>query len=200
MKLLADFFPIILFFVTFKAACMHPDQAADILNSVMHGVTADQAPVLAATFVAIVATLLQVALKYARGQRPEPALWISLAVIVVFGSLTLWLHNEWFIKAKPSILYWIFAAILLWAQLTGRLVMKKLMAAQMPLTDQAWRRFQWAWIGFFVFAGLLNVLVAWGCSTETWVNFKLFGLMGLTFIFTIAAVLWVMKNGQPPEN
>lgn len=196
MKFLADFFPIILFFAAFKWGGSDPEQAAALLNTVMHDVTPDQAPVLAATFVAIAATVVQVGLKLIRGQKPEPALWISLAVIIVFGSLTLWLHNEWFIKWKPSILYWIFAAILIFGELTGRNFMKKLMGAQIQLHESAWTKLQRAWIAFLTAVGALNLFVAYTFSTETWVNFKLFGLMSLTFLFTIGVVLWVMKISE----
>lgn len=200
VKILADFFPIILFFATFKYGQAHAEQTAEWLNVLLSAVTPEQAPVLAATLVAIVATIVQVAAKLVRGQKPEATLWLSLAVIVVFGSLTLWLHNAWFIQCKPSILYGIFAGILLFGQLTGRNYIQKLMGGQLSLPASVWSKLQWAWIGFFVCMAVLNLLVAWLFSTEVWVNFKLFGLMSLTFIFTIAVVLWAMQSAKTEHN
>ncbi len=199
MKLLFDLFPIILFFAAFKFGQSDAQGTADFIGSVIGGaaVAPDQAPVLLATLVGIVATFVQIALVFLKGRRPEPMLWISLAVIVVFGSLTLWLHNEIFIKWKPTILYWIFGSILLFGEFTRRNFLTMLLGKQLELPASAWGTMQRAWIAFFYFTGVINLIVAYTCSTETWVNFKLFGLMALTFIFTIGISLWVMKKSEP---
>ena len=115
-----------------------------------------------------------------RGKEIKPMLWISLAVIVVFGSLTLWLQNELFIKWKPTILYWIFGAILLYGRATNRNFIQSLLGGQIVMEKRGWHIMQWSWIGFFFVTGIVNLLVAYTCSTDTWVNFKLFGLMGMT--------------------
>ena len=118
MKFLFDIFPVILFFAAFKGAEYFPDGALSLASSFMgDGVTATTAPVFIATVTAILATILQVGWLKLKGAKVEPMLWISLAVIVVFGGLTLWLKNEMFIKWKPTILYWIFAAVLGYGQL-----------------------------------------------------------------------------------
>ena len=195
MKLLFDLFPIILFFAAFKFGETDPQRASDILTLVTGGTGPEHAPVLLATLTAIVATFVQIAVVFARGRRPEPMLWISLAVIVVFGSLTIWLQNEKFIKWKPTILYWIFGGILTFAQLTGRNYIRKLMAtADIDMPDRKWNALQKAWIVFFAAVGILNLIVAYTCSTEAWVNFKLFGLMALTLIFTIGMGFWIARN------
>lgn len=195
MKFLFDLFPIILFFAAFKFGEANPQNAADLLSVITGGTGPEHAPVLLATFVAIIASFIQIALVFARGKKPEPMLWISLAVIVVFGSLTIWLQNEMFIKWKPSILYWIFGGILTFAQVTGRNYIRKLLStAEIQLPDSAWSTLQKAWIGFFSVVGAINLIVAYTCSTDTWVNFKLFGLMGLTLIFTIGMGFWIAKN------
>ena len=196
MKLLSDFFPIIFFFAAFKYGESDPQTACDILNTLMSNVTMEQAPVLLATLVAIVCTFIQVALKYARGTKPEPALWISLAVIVVFGSLTLWLHNEWFIKWKPTILYWIFALILGYSTLTGKLFIRKLMGKELEMPAAKWKLAEIACIVFLILVGCANLFVAYTFPTDVWVNFKLFGLMALTFIFTIGLAFWILKNAR----
>ena len=165
------------------------------------GTGPEHAPVMLATLVAIISTFIQIAIVFARGKKPEPMLWISLAVIVVFGSLTIWLQNEMFIKWKPSILYWIFGGILTFAHCTGRNYIKKLMsAAEIELTDALWNTLQKAWIAFFAIVGVINLAVAYTCSTDTWVNFKLFGLMGMTFIFTIGVTLCLAKYMVEGQN
>lgn len=194
MKLLFDLFPVILFFISFKIAQSQSDAATALTNSLLGGgIDPSQAPVLCATSVAIVASVIQVALVLLRGKKVEPMLWISLAIVVIFGGLTLWLHNPLFIKWKPTILYWVFAAILSYGCFTGRNFIEKLLGKQIELPAHAWGVLQKAWIAFFASVGVLNLAVAYTCSTETWVNFKLFGLLGLTFAFTIAIGFYMAR-------
>lgn len=167
MKLLLDFFPILLFFAAFKFAGIY-----------------------AATAIAIVATVLQIGyLRYKTG-KVEPMQWISLGVIVLFGGATLLAHNDTFIKWKPTVLYWLMGSALLIGQLVFKKnLLKSLMGAQMDLPEDAWRLTQWSWVGFFAVMGCLNLWVAFNFDTDTWVNFKLFGGMGLMFVFVIAQAL-----------
>ncbi len=200
MKLLFDLFPVILFFATFKFAQGNPEGCSAFFDATF-GLPFDaaQAPVLAATCVAIVASLLQVAFVLMRGKKPEVMLWISLAVILVFGTLTIVLRNEMFIKWKPTILYWIFGTILLYGIVSGKNFMTTLFKKQLTLPEDCWNTMQKAWCIFFALIGLVNLAVAYGCSTETWVNFKMFGLLGITFLFTLGFGIWVTKN-MPEEN
>ena len=201
MKLLFDLFPIILFFAAFKFGETDPQRAADILTLVTGGTGPEHAPVLLATLTAIVATFVQIAVVFARGRRPEPMLWISLAVIVVFGSLTIWLQNEMFIKWKPTILYWIFGGILVYGNVVGRNFIRLLLSkAEIEMPDGAWAKLQNMWIGFFGVMGVVNLFVAYLCSTDTWVNFKLFGLMGLTLVFTIGIGVFMTKHAVTRQN
>lgn len=113
MKFLYDLLPVILFFATFKVAQSDSQAAAALCNQWLgSGFDATQAPVICATAVAIIVSLAQIGVKFISGKKVDPMLWISVAVILVFGSLTIWLHDEMFIKWKPTILYWIFASIL----------------------------------------------------------------------------------------
>ena len=201
VKFLFDLLPVILFFTAFKIGESHAQQTADLLGSWLgSGISVDQAPILAATAVAIIASVAQIAWIYLRGKKPEPMLWISFAIIVVFGSLTLFLHNGIFIKWKPSILYWAFAAILGYGAATGRNFLKAVLGNQLELDPGAWKKMQIAWIVFFVLVGVINLAVAYTCETATWVNFKLFGLTSLTFIFTLAIGLWIAKSAQNGHN
>jgi len=201
MKLLFDLFPVILFFATFKLASSFPSQSLTLATSVLGGlvgdgrVPPDQAPILLATATAIVATIGQVGWLLGRGRRVEPMLWISLAVIVVFGGATIWFHDETFIKWKPTILYWLFAGALL----AGRVIWKKnlvksLLSEQVAVPDPVWDRLMVAWVGFFGAMGVINLAVAFSVSTEAWVNFKLFGLFGLTLAFMLVLGIYLSRH------
>jgi len=181
MKLLIDFFPIILFFAAFKVW-----------------------GIFTATAVAIAATVAQIAYLRWRHGKVEPMQWLSLGVIVVFGGATLLSHSETFIKWKPTVLYWLMGGALLIGQLLFRKnLIRSLMGGQMELPDAAWRAMNWSWTGFFAVMGLVNLWVAYHFDTDTWVNFKLFGGIGLMFVFVIAQALYLsrfMKDGESTEN
>lgn len=201
MKLLFDLFPVILFFGTYKLAQTFPDASAALADRWLGALVADgavpaaQAPILLATALAIAASLAQVGWLLARGHRIEPMLWIAVAVIVVFGGATIWLHDETFIKWKPSILYWLFGAILVAGRaLARRNFVRSLLGAQLQLPDCVWERLLWVWVGFFAAMGVLNVYVAFSFATDTWVSFKLFGLMGITLAFTLAIGVWLARH------
>lgn len=193
MKLLLDFLPILLFFGTFKYAEAHKEWAATFATSTLGGlvaggnVSADQAPVLLATVVVIVATLAQVLWLKSRGRRVDTMLWVSLVLVVVLGGATIYFQSETFIKWKPTVLYWAMGAALALAPLlAGRNLLQMLLGEQLQLPAPIWARLNLAWVGFFLVMGALNLWVAYRFSTDAWVNFKLFGSLGLTLIFTIA--------------
>lgn len=202
MKLLFDLFPVILFFATFKFAEHSPDMAMDLASRVIgDGLTAMTAPVFLATIVAILATFCQVGWLLLRGRKVEPMLWISLAVIVVFGGLTIYLRNEMFIKWKPTILYWVFAGILLYGNMVRKNFIRLLLSkTEIEMPEHAWSKLQNMWIGFFAVVGVINLAVAYTCSTDTWVNFKLFGLMALTLVFTIGVGVFMTKYAVNRQN
>ena len=198
MKILFDFLPIALFFGMFKYADGHKEWAASVATDwlgfmVSGGVVGSaEAPVLLATVVVIVATLAQILWIKARGGKVDTMLWVSLALVTVLGSATIYFHSENFIKWKPTVLYWVMGGALLGGQLFFRTnLIKRLMGAQMELPDAAWRALNWGWTGFFAAMGVLNLWVAYNFDTNTWVNFKLFGGMGLMFVFVIAQALYL---------
>jgi intracellular septation protein len=201
MKLLLDFLPIILFFVAFKAADANKEAAAALATGhfgflVSGGVVGPgEAPVLLATVVVIVATLLQVAYLAARGRKIDLMLWVSLALVVVMGGLTIWLHSETFIKWKPTLLYWVMgSAFGLAPLLFGKNLLKLLLGEQLQLPAPVWQRLNLAWVLFFAAMGGLNLWVAFTFSTDAWVNFKLFGSLGLMLVFTIAQGLYLARH------
>ena len=200
MKLLFDFLPIVLFFVAFKYSDANKDWAAAFASQhfgflVAGGtVGTGEAPVLLATMVVIVATLAQVAWLKLRGRGIDKMLWVSLALVVVLGGLTIYFHSETFIKWKPSVLYWVMGlAFWLSPLLFGKNLLRALLGEQMQLPAKVWHRLNFAWVAFFATMGLLNLWVAYTFSTSIWVNFKLFGGLGLMLAFTIAQGLYLSR-------
>lgn len=187
MKFLFDLLPVILFFTAFKFAESQPDAAAAWLGQFTGGlVEPAQAPILIATVVVIVATVVQVAWVWFRHGKVDKMLWFSLALVVIFGGLTLIFRNDNFIKWKPTVLYWGMAlGIAISAFAFKKNAMRSMFSAQLELPEIAWNRLNYSWMGFFALMGILNILVAYNFSTDTWVNFKLFGFMGILVIFVL---------------
>jgi len=178
MKFLFDLFPVILFFIAFKFAGIY-----------------------AATAVAIAASLLQVGWLKWRGRKVDKMMWVSLAIIVVFGGATLLLHDETFIKWKPTVLYWLFGASLMGGQLFFRRnLIRTMLGEQVSMPEAVWARLNWSWVGFFAFMGAANLYVAFNYSTDTWVNFKLFGGMGLMLLFVVLQAVYLARNIQEKEQ
>ena len=177
MKFLFDLFPVILVFIVFKTLGIY-----------------------AATAAAIVATLAQIGwVKFKHG-KVDGMLIASGAIIVVFGGATLLLHDETFIKWKPTVLYWLFAVVLFTAELFwNKNLIRTVMQQQITLPDPIWRRLNHAWAGFFAAMGVLNLYVAYHFATETWVDFKLFGTMGLMVLFVVLQSLYLGKYMKDPE-
>ena len=172
-KLLFDLFPVILFFIAYKVADIY-----------------------VATAVVIAATFVQIAYMWIKHRKVEKMLWVSLGLVVVFGGATLLLHDENFIKLKLTIFYWVFAAVLLGASVfMGKNLIRSLLTSQskFEMPDQVWRLLNNLWIGFFTAMGGLNLFIAQNYSTDVWVNFKLFGSMGLMLVFLIAQGFIIAK-------
>jgi len=179
-KFLFDLFPLILFFVAYRFADIY-----------------------VATAVAIAAAVLQIMWIKLTRKPIETMHWVNFAVIVFFGGATLWLQNEAFIKWKPTVLYWLFGAVLLVSNyLMGRNLMQKLLGAKVSMPDNAWAKLNLSWALFFLAAGGLNLFVAFsGLFTESqWVNFKVFGLMALLIVFVIAQSIWLGKHMQQDDS
>jgi intracellular septation protein len=167
-----DFFPIALFFIAFKLGGIY-----------------------VATGVAMAATLLQIGWLYFRHGKVEPMQWVSLAIITLFGGATLLTHDETFIKWKPTILYWLMGGVLLGGQLLfKRNLLMKIMSAQLNLPDPIWLRLLFAWVAFFAVMGVVNLWVAFNFDTDTWVNYKLFGGMGLMLVFVLLQAVFLSRH------
>ena len=177
MKFFFDLLPVILFFVAFKFAGIY-----------------------VATGIAIATTIAQVIWMWLRHRKVEPMQWVSLAIIVVFGGATMLLHDETFIKWKPTALYWLFSITLFVAELIfDKNLIRTMMEKQMALPDPLWRAVNFSWALFFLAMGALNLVIAYHYSTDTWVNFKLFGGMGLMVVFIVVQSLWLSKYIKQDE-
>ena len=208
MKILFDFLPIMLFFGMFKYAEGHKEWAAATATEwlgfmVAGGVVGQaEAPVLLATVVVILATFSQIAWLRLKGRKVDTMLWVSLGLVTVLGGATIYFHSESFIKWKPTVLYWVMGAALLIGQLVFRKNgIKSLMGAQMTLPEATWRVVNFSWVGFFTVMGFLNLWVAFNFDTATWVNFKLFGGLGLMLVFVLSQAVYLnkhLKTGAAP--
>ena len=206
MKFLFDMFPVILFFGVFKWGEGHAASAQAMVGQYLSGLVSggsvglEQAPILLATAVAILATIAQIGYLLVRGRKVDGMLWVSLAIIVVFGGATIYFHNEAFIKWKPTVLYWVFALALVGAQfIMGKNLIRLMMKAQIDLPDAIWTRLNMAWAAFFATMGVVNLYIAFNFPTSTWVNFKLFGFMGMMIAFVVAQTMFLSKYIKDPS-
>ena len=178
MKILADLFPVILFFIAY--------QLFDIYI---------------ATQVAIAAAAVQVVYNRLRYGKVETMHWVTLGLLVVFGGLTLALRDPTFIKWKPTVVNWLFAVAFLLSQLfMKRSLLRRMMDHAVNMPDAAWLRLNTAWVAFFAAMGVLNLYIAYNFSEAVWVNFKLFGFLGLTLVFMLAQGFYLARFVEPDES
>jgi intracellular septation protein len=178
MKMLFDFFPILLFFAAYKLKGIY-----------------------VATAVAIVVTLLQVGYLWWRHRRVEPMHLVTLGMIVIFGGATLYLHDEQFIKWKPTVINWLFGLAFLASQFVGdKPLIQRMMAASIALPQPVWYRLNLSWALFFLVLGAINLFVVYNFDTDVWVNFKLFGMLGLTVAFALLQAIFLARHLPEPES
>lgn len=177
MQFLIDLLPVIAFFIAYKLADIY-----------------------VATGVLIVGVLMQTAWSWLRHRKVSPMLLTSAVLVLVFGGLTLMIHDPVFIKWKPSIVNWLFAGAFLASHwLPGPTIVQRMMGENVTLDEGSWNRLNLAWVGFFLIAGALNLFVAFHYDESTWVNFKLFGLMGLTLVFALAQGVWIARKAEAAD-
>jgi intracellular septation protein len=202
MKFLFDFFPLILFFGVYKLGMGDQQASLALVNQYLSGMTsgqvaADQAPIMLATVVGIIATVLQIGYLLVRRQKVHGMLWVSFGVITIMGGATIYFHDDTFIKWKPTILYWFFGLALLVSQLFFRKnLMRNVMQDAVKLPEHVWSRVGYAWMAFLFFLGALNLLMAFvvfKADTSAWVSFKVFGMTGIFFAFVIAQTFLLFK-------
>ncbi|MEA3404777.1 MAG: septation protein A [Pseudomonadota bacterium] len=178
MKLLFDLFPVVLFFIAYKMY--------DIYT---------------ATAVIIVATIAQVSYVYIKNKKVEKIHIITLALILVLGGLTLILQDEAFIKWKPTLVNWGFGLVFLGSHFIGsKPIIRRMMDSAISLPDVIWIRLSMMWVAFFIISGVTNLYVAYNYDTDTWVDFKLFGLMGMTIVFIIIQGFYINRYMEESDS
>lgn len=204
MKLLLDFLPLVFFFATYKVAEGHKERAIAIANeylgSFVRGgpITGLEAPILLATVVVIVTTLVLVAIMKLRRQKLDKLLWINVGIVTVLGLATVWFRNETFIKWKPTLIYAMMGGAFAFSErFTGQNLLYTLVGKDTDVPIEAWRRLSYVWGGFFAFMGALNLYVAYHFSTDTWVDFKLFGSLGLMAVFVVGQGIYLSRHVKP---
>lgn len=171
MKFLADFFPVLLFFITYKLYDIY-----------------------VATGAAIVATVAQCTFSWLKTRKIPGMQLVTLAIILVFGGLTLFLRDELFIKIKPTAINWLFGVAFLLSHWIGqKTAIERLIGGNLTLPQPVWRRLNLAWSTFFFILGGINLYVMHFFDSNTWVNFKLFGMLGLTLAFVIVQSVYLAR-------
>jgi intracellular septation protein len=204
MKILFDLFPLILFFVSYKFARGDQEAAQALLNNWLSNIvpggaiTASQAPIILATIVGTVATAAQVLYLLLRRKKVDGVLWVSLAVFIIFGGMTIYFHDDNFIKWKPTVIYWAMATAMVVAyHFFDKNLIRVAMEKQLQLPEHVWTRLYFMWLTFWLVLGFVNLFVAFvlfKADNDAWVNFKFFGVTGLILIFFIVQGFYVSKH------
>ena len=151
-------------------------------------------PIMLATIAVIIASIIQIIWAKLHYKKVDNTLWLSALLVTVLGGMTLYFQNDVFIKWKPTLLYWTFAAVLLGARIfTDKNIIKSMMGKEIALPEAIWNKLNLAWAIFFSALGALNLYIAFNFSIDTWASFKLFGTMGLMFAFIIGQSLAINK-------
>lgn len=208
MKLLYDLFPIILFFVSYHQASVITEN-----TPVGQWFSPDQSEVIVATIIAtsiaIIASFIQVGSYWIKNRRFEKMHLISLGLITVLGGITIVFGNPAFIQWKPTLLNWVFALVFLGSHYLGeKNLVQRMMGGQISLPKPVWAKLNMSWVAFFIVSGAANLYVAFfygldmdeKTRMDIWVNFKLFGLMGLTFVFVIAQAFYMARYIQQDDK
>jgi len=204
MKFLLDFFPVVLFFIAYKFFGDLPPQLIEVANSLPFVSIDAKEPkdaIYFATLVIIVATIIQNIGHFLAFKKLEKMHIISLGILLAFGSLTLAFKDPLFIKWKVSIFNWVFAMIIIGSQFIGKKpLIERMMSHAIEVPKNIWKQINLSWGLFFAMVGVVNIYVAYNYSEETWVDFKLFGVLGLTIIFMIAQGIYLAKHALPMDE
>jgi len=183
MKIFIDFFPVLAFFIAYYI----PDEPGQRMY--------------VATAVAVVAVILQISALRLIGRRIEKMHLVTLAIIVLLGGLTLLLQDKRFFMWKPTAVNWLFAAAFLVSEFLGsKPLIQRMMDHAINVPQNIWYILNRSWIIFFVFSGALNLYVAYNFAENIWVNFKLFGIIGLTLVFAVGQAVYLARHITEPDQ
>jgi intracellular septation protein len=183
MKLLFDFFPVLAFFIAYYI----PDD----LTQRMYFATA----------VTIVAVIIQISMYWIIYRRFEKMHLITLAIILMLGGLTLLLQDKRFFMWKPTAVNWLFAVAFLISEFIGKKpLIQRMMDHAITIPENVWYTLNRSWIAFFIFSGTINLMVAYRFAEDIWVNFKVFGILGMTMLFAIGQAFYLARYMTEPEN
>ena len=198
MKFLLDFFPVVLFFIAYKFFGDLPPQLVESANTLPFVSIDPKEPkdaIYFATLTIIIATIIQNIGHWFAFKKLEKMHIISLGILLAFGTLTLAFKDPLFIKWKVSIFNWVFATVIIGSQFIGKKpLIERMMSHAIEVPKKIWRNINFTWGIFFAFVGVVNIYVAYNYSEETWVDFKLFGVLGMTIVFMIAQGVYLAKH------
>jgi intracellular septation protein len=198
MKLLIDFLPIVIFFIVYKMAPQCIETISPLLNAEQIQQLTDMPAIVLATAVLIPATMLQILYTRITTGKVETMHLVTLALVVIMGGATVILQDKTFIQWKPTVVNWLFATAFLGSRFIGnKTILERMMGQNLTLPAPAWLNLNYAWVAFFTFSGIANLYVAYNFSEDVWVNFKLFGLLGLTIVFIIAQSFYLYRFMNP---
>jgi intracellular septation protein len=195
LRLLLDLGPLLVFFLANTRPALFAPLLAPLLPDAL--LTGERAGIFVATAVFIPAVLAALAVSYALTRHLPVMPVITAIIVVVFGGLTLLLQDETFIKLKPTIIYVLFGAALLGGLVFGKSLLGMVFDSVFNLTDEGWRKLTLRWGVFFLALAVLNEIVWRNFSTDTWVNFKVFGFLPLTLVFAMAQFPLLQKYAVP---
>ena len=185
MKQFIDFIPLLLFFIVYK---IEPR----IVEIAGHSLTFGG--IFSATAMLIASSVVVYGILFFKQRKLEKSQWLTLIACLVFGSLTLAFHSETFLKWKAPVVNWLFALVFAGSHFIGNtLLIKRVMGHALTLPDAVWTRLNLAWIAFFVFCGAANLFVAFTCQS-IWVDFKVFGSLGLTVLFLVGQGIYLSRH------
>lgn len=200
MKFLFDFLPVALFFAAYKLFGDMPPELIQIVNQIPYVSLSQSEPrdsLIFATLILLIASMIQNVLHWLVYKRFEKMHLISFAILLVFGSMTVIFKDPNFIKWKVSIFNWIFAAVLIGSLFIGKkTLIERMMSHAISVPVETWKTVTVMWALFFGLIGVLNLIVAFyypGENDKNWVNFKLFGIFGLTIVFMIAQAIYLSR-------
>ena len=198
LKLALDLGPLLLFFFANAKPALFEPWIAPLIPAAV--ATGERSGIFVATAVFMVAILASLVISYALTRRLPVMAVVSAVIVVVFGGATLFFQNETFIKLKPTIIYLLFTGTLFGGLIFRKPLLAMVFDQMFHLTEEGWRKLTIRWALFFLALAILNEIVWRTQSTDTWVTFKVFGVMPLTFIFAALQYPLLMKHDASPKR